>query len=52
MQNGLVISYLGESNNNEEEDTINTFTASDNDLNIITYHKSGLFKLWNWKGNI
>lgn len=50
VQNGL-ISYLGESNNNEEEDTINTFIASDNDLNIITYHKSGLFKLWDWKVN-
>ncbi|KOX68996.1 Transducin beta-like protein 3 [Melipona quadrifasciata] len=51
VQNGLIISYLGESNNNEEGDTINTFIASDNDLNIITYHKSGLFKLWDWKVN-
>nr|XP_003699221.1 PREDICTED: transducin beta-like protein 3 [Megachile rotundata] len=48
---GVVLHYLGQGNNNEEEDTINTFTASDNDLNIITHHKSGLFKLWNWKDN-
>ncbi|KAF3426745.1 hypothetical protein E2986_00910 [Frieseomelitta varia] len=51
VENGLIISYLGERNNSEEEDPINTFIASDNDLNIITYHKSGLFKLWNWKVN-
>lgn len=51
VNKGFVVSSLGESKNNEEEDTINTFTASDNDLNIITHHKSGLFKLWNWKDN-
>ncbi|CAL7933041.1 unnamed protein product [Xylocopa violacea] len=51
VNKGVVISSLGESNNNEEEDTINTFTASDDDLNIITHHKSGLFKLWNWQDN-
>lgn len=50
VESGTVISYLGGSNSNEEEDTINTFIASNNDLNIITHHKSGLFKLWNWKG--
>ncbi|KAG6800849.1 transducin beta-like protein 3 [Apis mellifera caucasica] len=50
VKKGIVISYLGESNNNEE-DTINTFIASNNNLNIITHHKSGLFKLWNWKDN-
>ncbi|KZC07335.1 Transducin beta-like protein 3, partial [Dufourea novaeangliae] len=46
-----LISNLGEASNNEEEDTINSFTASTNDENIITHHKSGLFKLWNWKDN-
>lgn len=50
VKSGTVISYLGGSNSDEEEDTINTFIASNNDLNIITHHKSGLFKLWNWKG--
>lgn len=52
MNKGIVLYYLGERNDVEEEDVINTFTASDNDLNIITHHKSGLFKLWNWKGNV
>ncbi|CAK9822022.1 Transducin beta-like protein 3 [Anthophora retusa] len=51
VKKGTVISYLGENNDNEEEDTIKAFTACDNDLNIITYHKSSLFKLWNWKDN-
>ncbi|XP_017881942.1 transducin beta-like protein 3 [Ceratina calcarata] len=48
---GIVISSLGQNKDNEEEDTINTFTASDDDLHIITHHKSTLFKLWNWKDN-
>ncbi|KOC70448.1 Transducin beta-like protein 3, partial [Habropoda laboriosa] len=51
VKKGIVISYLGENNDNEEEDTIKAFTAFDNDLNIVTYHKSSLFKLWNWKDN-
>ncbi|XP_076671392.1 transducin beta-like protein 3 [Andrena cerasifolii] len=51
LKKGLVISYLGESSDNEEEDTINSFTASSDDTNIVTHHKSGLFKLWNWKDN-
>lgn len=45
-----IISHIGESDNNEEPDVINSFTASTNGINIITHHKSGLFKLWNWKG--
>ncbi|XP_076644102.1 transducin beta-like protein 3 [Halictus rubicundus] len=45
-----VISHLQETNS-EEEDTINSFTASSNNVNIITHHKSGLFKFWNWKDN-
>lgn len=52
LQKGLVISYLGESSDNEEEDTINSFTASNDDINIVTHHRSGLFKLWNWKGDV
>ena len=51
LKKGLVISYLGESSDNEEEDTINSFTASSDDINIVTHHRSGLFKLWNWKDN-
>ncbi|XP_076632877.1 transducin beta-like protein 3 isoform X1 [Colletes latitarsis] len=45
-----VTSYLGESNDNEE-DTINTFTLCNDDVHIITHHKSSLFKLWTWKDN-
>ncbi|XP_076297483.1 transducin beta-like protein 3 [Lasioglossum baleicum] len=45
-----VISNLQETNS-EEEDVINSFTASSNDTNIITHHKSGLFKIWSWKDN-
>ncbi|XP_053974904.1 transducin beta-like protein 3 [Hylaeus volcanicus] len=44
-----IVSHVGQSDNDEEKDVINTFTAFSNDVNIITHHKSGLFKLWNWK---
>nr|XP_033329429.1 transducin beta-like protein 3 isoform X1 [Megalopta genalis] len=46
----MVVSHLQE-RNSEEEDPINTFTTSSNDVNIITHHKSGLFKFWDWKDN-
>nr|XP_031841199.1 transducin beta-like protein 3 [Nomia melanderi] len=46
-----IISCLQEISGNKEEDPINLFIVSDNDANIITHHKSGLFKLWNWKEN-
>ncbi|XP_029172388.1 transducin beta-like protein 3 [Nylanderia fulva] len=47
-----VISLLGEiEKNDQQEDTINCFALADNDTSIFTHHKSGLFKLWDWKVN-
>lgn len=51
VNKGSVIATLNEIESDQEEDTINCFTLGNNDLNIITHHKSGLFKLWDWKGN-
>ncbi|KAG7209603.1 hypothetical protein KM043_011260 [Ampulex compressa] len=51
ISKGAVISLLGKTHNDEEEDTIHTFTVNDDSSNIITHHRSGLFKLWNWKDN-
>ncbi|XP_011257031.1 transducin beta-like protein 3 isoform X1 [Camponotus floridanus] len=46
-----VISSLGEVEANQQEDTINCFALGNDDTNILTHHKSGLFKLWDWKDN-
>ncbi|XP_032669391.1 transducin beta-like protein 3 isoform X2 [Odontomachus brunneus] len=50
LDKGSMILSLGESSQ-EEEDTINCFILTDGDTNIVTHHKSGLFKLWDWKIN-
>jgi len=49
MSNGSVIS-LGTTEGDRQEDTINCF-ALYNEEGVITHHKSGLFKLWNWKSS-
>lgn len=46
-----VILSLGEVEADQQEDTINCFTLGNDDA-ILTHHKSGLFKLWDWKGNL
>lgn len=46
-----VILSLGEVEADQQEDTINCFTLSNDDTSILTHHKSGLFKLWDWKSN-
>ncbi|XP_050463329.1 transducin beta-like protein 3 [Cataglyphis hispanica] len=46
-----IISSLGEIEANQQEDTINCFALGNNDTSIVTHHKSGLFKLWDWKTN-
>lgn len=51
VNKGIVISVLGETDEDLGEDTLNCFTLDDEDQYIISQHKSGLFKLWNWKGN-
>lgn len=51
VNKGLIISNIGKSENDQEEDPINSFALSCDDLSVITQHKSGLFKLWNWEGN-
>ncbi|TGZ51696.1 Transducin beta-like protein 3 [Temnothorax longispinosus] len=49
MSKGSVISSLGITEADQQEDTINCFALCNEDAGIITYHKSGLFKLWDWK---
>ncbi|XP_078038500.1 transducin beta-like protein 3 [Augochlora pura] len=51
IQNNLTVVSRLQDGNSEDEDAINTFTASSDDLNVITHHKSGLFKFWDWKDN-
>lgn len=51
LDTGSVISSLGEVEVSQEEDYINCFILTDDDTNIVTHHKSGLFKLWDWKSN-
>lgn len=46
-----VISSLGEVGANQQEDTINCFALGNDDTSLVTHHKSGLFKLWDWKSN-
>lgn len=41
---------LGKAKENEEEDTINSFTTSGDGKFVVTHHKSSLFKLWNATG--
>lgn len=50
LSKSSVVSLLGEVDSNVEEDTIHCFTLIDDD-SIISHHKSGLFKLWDWKAN-
>lgn len=45
-----VISSLGQLEAGQE-DTINTFILDDHNINVITHHKSGLFKMWEWRSN-
>ncbi|XP_018044138.1 PREDICTED: transducin beta-like protein 3 [Atta colombica] len=51
MSKGSVISSLCITEADQLEDTINCFALCNEDTGIITHHKSGLFKLWDWKTN-
>ncbi|XP_014472392.1 PREDICTED: transducin beta-like protein 3 [Dinoponera quadriceps] len=51
LDQGSVILSLGQAKANQEEDTIQTFILDERDINIITHHKSGLFKMWDWTNN-
>ncbi|KAK0079969.1 hypothetical protein PV325_005331 [Microctonus aethiopoides] len=51
VDKGLVIARLGETENAEDEDTINSFTLSHDNDYVVSHHKSGLFKLWLHKEN-
>lgn len=52
VDTGTVIQSLGaiEEEQEQDEDPINCFAVSDDNLHIIAHCKSSLFKLWNWKG--
>jgi len=49
ISKGLVISSLGTTEGDRQEDIINCFALYNED--VITHHKSGLFKLWDWKSS-
>ncbi|CAG2060116.1 unnamed protein product [Timema podura] len=49
MQHGRIKTTLGQIGDVEDEDTVTTFTLSPDNETVITSHKSGLFRLWNWR---
>ncbi|XP_025995592.1 transducin beta-like protein 3 [Solenopsis invicta] len=51
MSKGSTILSLGTKEVDQQEDMINCFTLCNEDTGVITHHKSGLFKLWDWKVN-
>lgn len=51
MSKSSVISVLGVTKTDQQEDTLNCFALCNGDTGIITHHKSGLFKLWDWKSS-
>lgn len=50
INKGLVTCRLGETQQDQEEDTVNTFTISPDNVHAVSHHKSSLFKLWTWQG--
>ncbi|XP_015595492.1 transducin beta-like protein 3 isoform X2 [Cephus cinctus] len=52
VNKGSVSVSLGETGPDQDEDTINTFTLFPDSEFIVSHHKSGLFKLWDWKGKL
>jgi hypothetical protein len=51
IEQGRVTASVGVNEEEEEsEDTINTFVLSPDNEQIISNHRSGLFKLWKWRG--
>ncbi|XP_066997395.2 transducin beta-like protein 3 [Anabrus simplex] len=49
---GKVTSSLGQTDNEAEEDIINTFALSHDNKQLVTSHKSGLLKLWQWNDGV
>lgn len=49
---GRVSSTLNEVAEGETEDTITTFALGSDGETVVTSHKSGLLKLWRWRGRI
>lgn len=49
IEQGRVTASVGV-NEEDSEDTINTFLLSPDNEQIISNHRSGLFKLWHWRG--
>lgn len=51
IEQGRVTALVGVNEEGEDcEDTINTFLLSPDNEQIISNHRSGLFKLWKWRG--
>jgi WD40 repeat protein len=49
IEQGRVTASVGV-NEEDNEDTINIFLLSPDNEQIISNHRSGLFKLWHWRG--
>ncbi|XP_012256209.2 transducin beta-like protein 3 [Athalia rosae] len=49
LATGQVECTLGDTSAEQSDDAINTFAINPNGEDVVTQHKSGLFKLWNWK---
>lgn len=47
VSKGFTISSLGQT----DGDVINCFTLDDNGTSLVIHYKSGLFKVWDWKGS-
>jgi hypothetical protein len=50
IDQGRIIMTVGGNEEEDGEDTINTFVLSLVNEQIISNHRSGLFKLWQWRG--
>jgi hypothetical protein len=49
IEQGCVTASVGVKEE-DNEDTINTFLLSPDNEHIISNHRSGLLKLWHWRG--
>jgi len=51
IEQGRVTALIGVNEEEEDgEDIINTFLLSPDNEHIVSNHRSGLFKLWKWRG--
>lgn len=51
VEKGTIILSLGETDQEQNEDTIHCFAVTDDNLHVLAHYKSSLFKLWDWREN-